>query len=118
MKRKVANGARKSARIAFAHGPGEFKGEQRLLLFINGEHVSAPATNVKLLAHLHEHRGQVVPLHTLCRLLGFPIMTEAELHVLRQYTSWINQTLAQYRLPCCLTVARNVGYALCSTAPQ
>jgi len=118
MKNKVANSGGKPARIAFAHGPGTFKGERRLLLLINGEHVSAPATNVRLLAYLHKHRGQVVALHNLCRLLGFPDVTEVERHILRQYTSWINRTLAAQGLPYCLTVARNVGYALCGTAPQ
>jgi DNA-binding response OmpR family regulator len=114
MKRKI--GRRK--RLAFVRGPGTFKGGSRLLLFINGEHISAPATNVKLLAHLYKHRGQVVPLHSLCRLLGFPLVTEVERHILRQYTSWISQRLSEHRLPYCVTVARNVGYALGGTVPQ
>ena len=32
----------KTARLQFVRGPGTFKGETRLLLFINGKHVSAP----------------------------------------------------------------------------
>jgi DNA-binding response OmpR family regulator len=116
MKRKT--GRRKPARIAFARGPSTFKGETRLLLFINGRHVSAPPTNVKLLAYLHQHLGQAVPMHRLCRLLGFPNMTQADRHILRQYLHWIGRTLAEHGLPYCLTVARNVGYALCQIAPE
>jgi hypothetical protein len=62
--------------------------------------------------------GYVVPMHRLCFLLGFPNMTEADRHILHQYASWIGRTLAEHGLPYCLTVARNVGYALCEIAPE
>jgi DNA-binding winged helix-turn-helix (wHTH) protein len=114
MKRKIANGTTKGARIGFANGRGTFNGESRLLLFINDELVTAPATNVKLLAYLHEHLGQVVPMDRLCLQLGFPNVTEANRHILRQYMAWIRQMLDPhgYRV----TVDRNFGYALCETA--
>jgi DNA-binding response OmpR family regulator len=107
---------KRPAGIAFARGPGMFKGETRLVLFINGEYVSAPPTNVKLLAYLHRHLGQVVPMQRLCFVLGFPNMTDAERHIVRQYMTWIRQLLDEhgYRI----TVDRNFGYALCEVASE
>jgi hypothetical protein len=102
---------RKRPRIQFVRGPGTFKGETRLSLFINGKLVSAPPTNVKLLAYLHQHLGRVVPMHRLCFLLGFPNMTEADRHILHQYASWIGRTLAEHGLPYCLTVGSATRYA-------
>jgi DNA-binding response OmpR family regulator len=115
---KVTGHKAKRARISFVRGPGTFKGETRLLLSINGEHVSAPATNVKLLAYLHKHLGQVVSFHRLCLTLGYPIVRDAERHILRQYITWMRQLLDEHGVPYRLAVARNVGYALCEIAPE
>jgi DNA-binding response OmpR family regulator len=102
--------------LQFVPGPGTLKGETRLLLFINGKHVDAPATNTKLLACLHQHMGKVFTFHRLCRLLGFPNMTDAELHMLRQYITWMRQVLDEHGMPYRLAVDRSVGYALCEMA--
>jgi hypothetical protein len=95
-----------------------FKGETRLLLFINGRHVSAPAINTKLLAYLHAHLGKAISFHKLCLILGHPNGTAAELHILRQYTTWVRHLLDEYHLPYRLATVIDFGYALCEPAPD
>jgi DNA-binding response OmpR family regulator len=111
-------GRRKRARIAFARGPGIFKGERRLLLFINGHYVHAPATNVKLLAYLYAHLGLVIPFEALLLQLGIPTARERDRHILRQYVTWMRQFLVEHDTHYRLTVARSFGYALCEIAPK
>jgi len=90
-----------------------FKGETRLLLYIDGKHVSAPATNVKLLAYLHARLGLVIPFEALLPQLGIPNARERDRRILRQYVTWMRQFLVGHDTPYRFTVARNFGYAPC-----
>jgi len=107
----------KGPALIFVRGPGTFKGETRLLLYIDGKHVSAPATNVKLLAYLHARLGLVIPFERLLLQLGIPNARERDRHILRQYVTWMRQFLVEHDTRYCLAVARNFGYALCEIAP-
>ena len=104
-------------RWKFVRGPAIFKGETRLLLFIDGKYVSAPATNVKPLAYLYRRLGQVIPFEALLLQLGIPNARERERHILRQYVTWMRKFLVEHDTPYRLAVARGFGYALCEIAP-
>src|SRR5262249_6453287 len=83
-----------------------FKGETRLLLYIDGKHVSAPATNVKLLAYLHARLGLVIPFEALLPQLGIPNARERDRRILRQYVTWMRQFLVGHDTPYRFTVKR------------
>lgn len=89
----------------------------KLGLFINGNHISAPPRNVALLACLYANLGRVVPYSQLVMVLGYnPARRDAQKHLLRQYMLSIKSTLSAHKVPYVLTVAHNVGYGLCELA--
>jgi DNA-binding response OmpR family regulator len=118
MVKRRLTGRPKRPILKFVRGPRLFRGQTRLLLFINGQHVSAPATNTKLLAYLHAHLGKAISFHRLCLILGHSNKTEAERHILRQYVTWIRQLLDEHRAPYRLGTVFDFGYALCEIAPD
>jgi hypothetical protein len=69
-----------------------------------------------LLACLRENLGRVVPYERLCSCLGHESKRRMPKHLLRQYMTGIKHTLAAHDAPYVLTVAQNVGYALCKVA--
>jgi DNA-binding response OmpR family regulator len=88
-------------------------GQVQLVLLIKGRQVEASQTQTALLACLHQNQGHVVPYKQLGRLLGHKSTRPEQLHILRQYASWITKTLAAHRALCILAVAPRVGYVLC-----
>jgi hypothetical protein len=79
----------------------------KLGLFINSNHISAPARNVALLACLYR---------PLLLALGYKARRDAQKHLLRQYVASIKRTLSAHEAPYVIAVAPNVGYALCELA--
>lgn len=74
----------------------------------------ASQTQTALLACLHDEMGRVVRAESLCAVLGHNGRNRRkELHILRQYMAWVRQTLSAHKLPYVLTVAPDLGYALC-----
>jgi DNA-binding response OmpR family regulator len=88
-------------------------GQAKLALFIKGQQVDASQTQTALLACLHENQGHIVSYKQLARLLGHRSTRPEQLHILRQYASWITKTLAAHKALCMLAVAPRVGYVLC-----
>jgi DNA-binding response OmpR family regulator len=72
--------------------------------------------HVSLLACLRENLGRVVTYERLCSCLGHESKRRTPKHLLRQYMAGIKQMLAAHDAPYVLTVAQNVGYALCKVA--
>jgi hypothetical protein len=87
--------------------------ECRWVLYIDGRHVEGSQRHIAVLACLYDELGHVVPYKRLCPVLGQKTTGPTSLHLLRQYTTWIRQTLAVNKSPYVLTVAADVGYALC-----
>jgi|SRR5271166_6640202 len=88
------------------------------VLFINRKRVRTSQTNIKLLACLYDHFGQVVTFQQLCLLLGYDAswydsMELPERHVVRQYMFVIKHMLAEHKARCTITFAEKLGYALC-----
>lgn len=70
----------------------------KLGLFINGNHISAPPRNVALLACLYANLGRVVPYRQLVMVLGYhPARRDAQKHLLRQYMLSIKSTLSAHK---------------------
>jgi hypothetical protein len=88
-------------------------GELKLVLFIKGRRVEASQKHTALLACLHKNQGHVVSYKQLGLILGHKFAREQQLHILRQYVSWISKTLAARRALCILAVAPRIGYVLC-----
>jgi DNA-binding response OmpR family regulator len=88
-------------------------GQAKLILFIKGHQVEATQTQTTLLACLHQNKGHVVSYKQLVRVLGQKSTAPEQLHILRQYASWITKTLAAHKALCILAVAPRVGYVLC-----
>ena len=82
-------------------------------LFINGDRVSASSRHVALFTCLRKNLGRVVPYERLFSCLGHESKRRMPKHLLRQYMASIKQMLAAHDAPYVLTVAQNVGYALC-----
>ena len=87
--------------------------DDKLVLFIKGRRVRASATQVALLACLHDDQGHVVPYERLGRILGYKSTQMPERRILRQYVLWIKKTLAAHKALCVLAVAVDTGYVLC-----
>jgi DNA-binding response OmpR family regulator len=85
-------------------------------LFINGERVSASSRHVALFTCLRKNLGRVVSYERLFSCLGHKSRRKMPKHLLRQYMTWIKHTLSTHEVPNVLTVAQNVGYALCKVA--
>jgi DNA-binding response OmpR family regulator len=88
-------------------------GQIKLILFIKGCQVEASQKHTALLACLHENQGHVVSYRQLGLILGHKSTRTSQLHILRQYVSWIGKTLAAHKALCILAVAPRVGYVLC-----
>jgi hypothetical protein len=89
----------------------------KLGLFINGNHISAPPRSVALFACLYANLGRIVPYRQLVIVLGYnPARPAGQKHLLRQYMLTIKSTLSAHKVPYVLAVARNVGYGLCELA--
>jgi hypothetical protein len=88
----------------------------KLGLFINGIHVSAPPRNVALLACLYANLGKVVPYRRLFIMIGDGASPAAQKHLLRQYMLLIKTMLSAHKVPYVLAVAHRVGYGLCELA--
>ena len=88
-------------------------GRAKLVLFIQGRLVEASQKQMAVLACLHENQGHVVPYGQLSRIIGHKSAQTQQLHILRQYASWIGKTLAAHKALCILAVAPRVGYVLC-----
>jgi len=71
-----------------------------------------------LLARLFDNLGTVIPYTDLCLLIGHKSANSAATHVLRQYTAWLRGVLIANKAPYVITVARDVGYALCKIAGE
>jgi DNA-binding response OmpR family regulator len=88
-------------------------GQLKSVLFIKGRQVEASQKHTALLACLHKNQGHVVSYKQLGLILGHKSAREQQLHILRQYVSWISKTLAAHRALCILAVAPRIGYVLC-----
>jgi hypothetical protein len=90
-------------------------GQDKLILFIKGREVEAPSEkHIALLDYLHKNRGHLVTYQQLGLILGHKSFRKPQLHVLRQYVSWIGKTLASHKALCIVAVAPDVGYVLCA----
>jgi DNA-binding XRE family transcriptional regulator len=89
-----------------------------LILLINGRHVLGNQTMLALLARLFDNLGTVIPYEDLCLLIGHKSANWAATHVLRQYIAWLRDQLIATKAPYAITVAREVGYALCKMAGE
>jgi hypothetical protein len=93
------------------------RGKQRKLsLLINGEPAKTSETVAALVACLYGHLGQVVPYNQLGPAIGYRRARSLQRPVLRQYVYVVEQLLAKHKAPYVITVARDVGYALCPIA--
>ena len=88
-----------------------------LALLIKGRRVGASQTKIALLAALRDNVGSVVTYSHLCGILGYDVVHRKPVHILRQYIGWWKRTLAAHKIPFVITVAPEVGYALCAIAP-
>ena len=93
-------------------------GTGELILLINGRHVLGNQTMLALLARLFDNLGTVIPYEQLCLSIGHKSANWAATHVLRQYISWLRNQLIATKAPYAITVAREVGYALCKMAGE
>jgi len=91
----------------------EKENDGRLAVFVGQRQIKTTPKAAAVLACLHENAGRVVSYERLGQAVGFKSMRKQELHVIRQYISWIRKTLAAHRAPCSITVAPKIGYALC-----
>ena len=89
--------------------------DETVVLYINGCHAAAHPKMIALLDYLFNHLGKVITYKQLCSVLGCGYDHKRQLsrRLLRQYAYEIKRTLAKYEAPYMLTVAANVGYALC-----
>ena len=71
-----------------------------------------------VLARLFDNLGTVIPYTDLCLLIGHKSANSAATHVLRQYTAWLRGALMANKAPYVITVAGEVGYALCKIAEE
>ena len=89
-----------------------------MILCINGRRVRGNQTMLALLARLFDNLGTVIPYEQLCLSIGHKSANSADTHVLRQYTAWLRGVLITNKAPYVITVAREVGYALCKIAGE
>jgi DNA-binding XRE family transcriptional regulator len=89
-----------------------------LVLCINGRRVQGNRTMLALLSRLFDNLGAVIPYTDLCLLIGHKSANSAATHVLRQYTAWLRGVLIANKAPYVITVAGEVGYALCKIAKE
>jgi DNA-binding XRE family transcriptional regulator len=87
-----------------------------LILLINGRHVLGNQTMLALLARLFDNLGTVIPYEQLCLSIGHKSANSAATHVLRQYITRLRGQLIANKAPYVITVAGEVGYALCKLA--
>ena len=88
-------------------------GQAKLVLLIKGRQVEAGQKQTALLACLHKNQGHVVSYKQLGLILGHNSTRAPQLHILRQYASWIGKTLVAHKALCILAVAPRIGYVLC-----
>jgi DNA-binding response OmpR family regulator len=89
---------------------------RKLSLLINGEPVKTSETVAALVACLYGHLGQMVPYNQLGPAIGYRRAGSLQRPVLRQYVYVVERLLAKHKAPYVITVARDVGYALCPIA--
>jgi DNA-binding XRE family transcriptional regulator len=89
-----------------------------LILLINGRHVLGNQTMLALLARLFDNLGTVIPYEQLCLSIGHKSANSAATHVLRQYIARLRDQLIATKAPYVITVAGEVGYALCKIAEE
>jgi DNA-binding XRE family transcriptional regulator len=89
-----------------------------LILSINGRRVRGNQTVLALLARLFDNLGIVIPYEQLCPLIGHKSANSAATHVLRQYIARLRDQLIATKAPYVITVAGEVGYALCKIAAE
>jgi len=83
-------------------------------IIVKGRRLVAPQQERNLLACLHGNNlGFAVPYETLCAALGYGRPTRKKKHALQQHVVSLKRLLDSYGVPCTITVAHNVGYALC-----
>jgi len=87
--------------------------QTELILFIKGRHVEANQTQIAVLNCLHKNQGHLVSYKQLNLILGHKSTRPPQLHILRQYVSWIGKTLTAHNALCMLAVAPRIGYVLC-----
>jgi len=92
--------------------------EATVFLYINGHHAAAHPKMIALLDYLFDRLGKVITYKQLCSVLGcgYDHRRQLSRRLLRQYAYEIKRTLEKYEAPYMLTVAANVGYALCEAA--
>jgi hypothetical protein len=76
-------------------------GQLKLVLFIKGRQVEASQKHAALLACLHKNQGHIVSYKQLGHILGHKSAQTPQLHILRQYVSWISKTLAAHKALSC-----------------
>jgi hypothetical protein len=84
-----------------------------------GRRIRASYAQAALLACLFEKVGHVIPYERLCEVIGHDASRARrarDVHILRQYMTWVRYTLARYKVPCLIAVANDIGYALCPMA--
>jgi DNA-binding winged helix-turn-helix (wHTH) protein len=83
-------------------------------LVIAGRRVAMGKKQSRLLMQLHKAMGSVVPYDKLCSIIG---STGARgKRALRAHVGRINRMLTARKPPVFVTVAREIGYALCELA--
>jgi hypothetical protein len=87
-------------------------------LTIAGQRIQGSQKQIAILERLHRDFGHVVSYKELCQLVGRPMARAQDIHLLRQYFTWIKQTLRRHRVPFAVAVASDLGYALCETDSQ
>jgi hypothetical protein len=99
--------------IRIVQQKGKQNGRAKLILFIKGRQVEASQKHTALLACLHNNQGHIVSYKQLGLILGHKSARTPQLHISRQYVSWISKTLAAHNAKCMLAVAPRIGYVLC-----
>jgi DNA-binding response OmpR family regulator len=90
-----------------------------LTIFFKGCPIRASYAEAALLACLFEKLGHVIPYERLCEVIGHDGSRERrarDVHILRQYMTWVRYKLERHKVPCVIAVAKEVGYALCPMA--
>ena len=86
----------------------------RIPVLILGHRLRAARQERAILRCLSENFGFVVSYETLCVALGYASATPKNKHTVRQQIMAVKRLLETYDVPCTVTTAVGVGYALCS----
>jgi DNA-binding winged helix-turn-helix (wHTH) protein len=102
------------SRLKIVRGPADKKtGRRNSALVIDGQHLWATPTELKILRLLYENVGQVVPYERFGTTLRQKTNTMKRRNTLRQHVSSLNKMLADNRPAYVIAVMPRAGYAMC-----